>query len=250
MPRRLFARRGPNQSVIDVGFLEDGRALALAVEPPFVSGRELDTGREWWRFQPATPLPGTSLAILPTGQIRLDYSDQRVYLDAATGRLVGSFLFPEGIPCWSGPVPPPVVFTAEGLVTSGGPTDSLVLAPKLRRAAPCSVSVDGPRLAFHASNGVVHIWDVSQRQELASRPIPDASDLIFTAHGLAVIRSRVIQVFGGPEGDFAVAIPRRGGSGMTRVLGRGNHLSPAGPLIVPARLTSNQAAPGKLRVAD
>src|SRR5260370_42540641 len=136
------------------------------------------------------------------------------------------------------------------MVPSSGPTDSPALAPKCGPGAPCSVSGEGKRVAFQDSNGVVHIWDVSQRQELASRPIPDASDLIFTAHGLAVIRSRVIQVFGGPEGDFAVAIPRRGGSGMTRVLGRGNNVSPDGHLIVTARLTSNQAAPGKLRVAD
>jgi tRNA A-37 threonylcarbamoyl transferase component Bud32 len=240
MPRRLFARRGRNQSVSDIGFLKDGRALALAVEPPFVIGRELDTGRELWRFQPAAPMPRASLAILSTGQIRLDAVDQRVYLDAAIGRLVGSFSF-GALPCWSGPVPPPVVFTAEGLATSVGPTESRVLSPKLGPGAPCSVSDDGQRVAYQDSNGVVHIWDPTRREEVASRPIPDASDLIFTAHGLAVIRSRAIQVFGGPEGDFAVAIPGRGGSGVTRVPGRGNNVSPDGHLLVTARLTSNQA---------
>src|SRR2546426_4214490 len=41
IPHRLFARRGADQSAVDVGFLEDGRALQLAVEPPFLIGREL-----------------------------------------------------------------------------------------------------------------------------------------------------------------------------------------------------------------
>jgi WD40 repeat protein/tRNA A-37 threonylcarbamoyl transferase component Bud32 len=240
IPHRLFARRGPDQSVVDVGFLKDGRALALAVEPPFVIGRELETGRELWRFQPAAPPPRTSLAILPTGQIQLNLGLRRVYLDAAAGRVVGSFSMGEAFPCWSGPVPPPVVFTAEGLVTSGA-TEPLVLSPKLGPKALCSVSDDGQRVAFQDSNGVVHFWDLTRRKELASRPIPDASELIFTGHGLAVIRTRAIQVFGGPEGDFAVAIPGRGGSGWNRVRGRGNNVSPDGHLLVTARLTSNQA---------
>ena len=241
MPHRLFARRGPAQSVIDVGFVQDGRALALAVEPPFVIGRELDTGRELWRFQPAAP-PAPTLAILPTGQIRLEVGDQRIYLDAATGRLVGSFSRFEVVPCRSGPVPPPVVFKADGLVTSGAPTESLVLSPKLDLRALCSVSDDGQRVAFQDSNGVVHFWDLTRREELASRPIPDASDLVFTAHGLAVIRAGAVQVFGGLEGDFAVAIPGRGGSRLLHVRGsRTNAVSPDGHLLVTARLTSNQA---------
>src|SRR5260370_15392099 len=154
MPQRLLGRRGRNQSVMDVGFLEDGGALALAVEPPFVIGRELDTGRELWRFQPAAPPTRTSSAILPTGQIQLNFGQQRVYLDAATGRVVRSFLLGQVLPCWSGPVPPPVVFTADDLVTSGGPTEPLVLSPKLGPRALCSVSDDGQRVAFQASNCV------------------------------------------------------------------------------------------------
>src|SRR5260370_3241608 len=193
MPRRLFTRRGPDQSVMDVGFLQDGRALALAIEPPFLIGRELDSGRELWRFQPAT----STWTIHQTGQIRLVFADRRIFLDAATGRLVGSFLLGKGSPCRKGPLPPPVVFTAEGLVTSGGPTEPLVLSPKLNANALCSVSDDGQRVAFQDSNKAVHLWDLARREELASRPIPDAVELIFTAHGLAVIRERAIEAFGG-----------------------------------------------------
>ena len=244
MPHRLFARRGPDHSVVDVGFLQDGRPLALAVEDPFVIGRELDSGRELWRFR--LDARGQAWAILPTGQIRLQVGDQRIYLDAATGRLIGSFLRNRGSPCKSGPVPPPVVFTAEGLVTSGGSTEPVVLSQKLDDRSLCSVSDDGQGVAFQDSNRVVHMWDLTKRQELASRPIPDASDLIFTAHGLAVIRSRTVEVFGGSERDFIVAIPGRGspmtgGGNPMRVAGRGNNVSPDGHLLVTARLTSNQA---------
>src|SRR6266851_5784601 len=240
MPHRLFAHRGVDQSVVDVGFLKDGRALAIAVEPPFVIGRELDTGRELWRFQSAAQTQ--TLSFLPTGQIRFDVArNQRVYLDAATGRLVGSFSFVEFFPCRSGPVPPPVAFTAKGLVTSGGATEPLVLSPELGPGVLCSVSDDGQRVAFQDSNGVVHLWDLTRREELANRHISDASDLIFTAHGLAVVRARAIQVFGGPEGDFAVAIPGRGGRGLVHVPGRGVSAPPDGHLLVTARVTANQA---------
>ncbi len=240
MPHRLFAHRGVDQSVVDVGFLKDGRALAIAVEPPFVIGRELDTGRELWRFQSAAQTQ--TLSFLPTGQIRFEVAgNQRVYLDAATGRLVGSFSLREAYPCRSGPVPPPVAFTAKGLVTSGGATEPLVLSPELGPGVLCSVSDDGQRVAFQDSNGVVHLWDLTRREELANRHISDASDLIFTAHGLAVVRARAIQVFGGPEGDFAVAIPGRRGRGVVVARGRGVSASPDGHLLVTARVTANQA---------
>jgi len=138
-------------------------------------------------------------------------------------------------------VPPPVVFTAEGLVTSGGPAGRLLLSPKLDATSLCTVSDGGQRVAFKDGNGVVHVWDPGRKAELSGRPVPDASELMFTAHGLAAIRARAIQVFGGPEGDFAVAIPGRGGNGLMGVLGRGNNVSPDGHLLVTARLTSNQA---------
>ncbi len=239
IPRRLFARRGPEQSVVDVGFLKDGRGLAVAIEFPFVIGRELETGRELWRFQPGAP--AQRLTVLPTGQVALFVNEQQFYLDAASGGLIASFLRGGVSMCPSGPVPSPVVFTAEGLVTSGGPAQRVVLSPKLDPRALCSVSNDGQRVAFQDSKGLVHFWDLTRKEELASRPIPDASELIFTAHGVAAIRARAIQVFGGSEGDFAVAIPGRGGNGIMRVRGRGNNVSPDGHLLVTARLTSNQA---------
>jgi len=238
-PHRLFARRGPSQSAMDVGFLPGGQAVAVALEPGFVIGRDLETGRELWRFQPvAGP---QRVIILGTGQVRLGIGDQQVYLDAASGRLLGSFVRGKGSPCWSASVPASVVVTVEGLVTAQPGAAAVLLSPKLDPRAPCAVSADGKQVAFRDSAGVVQLWDLERRAPIASRTVPDASDVMFTAHGVAVVRARSILVFGGPEGEFAVDIPGRGGNGIMPVRGRGNAVSPDGHLIATARLTSNQA---------
>jgi len=238
MPHRLFARRGPDRSSMDVAYLPDGRALVLAIEPPFVVGRELEGRRELWRFQP--PALPRELLVLPAGQVVLFANDQRTYLDAATGRMLATFRRGEVSPCVSGSVPPPVVLTAEGLVTSGA-SPAQMLAPKLSPSALCAVSDDGRRVAFKDGDGTVHLWDLVERKELVARGAPDASQILFTSHGLALIRARAIQVFGGVEGDFFVSIPGRGGNGLMAVRGRGNVVSPDGHLLLTTRLTSNQA---------
>jgi len=238
MPHRLFARRGADQSVIDVGYLRDGRALALSVEPPFLVGRELETGRELWRFE-ATPRPALT-NIQATGEVRVDMGDNLAYLDGATGKLLGNFRVGDASPCTVSPFPPPVLLKPEGLVLSG-PGEPVVLGPKLEPRAPCVVSPDGQRAAFRDAAGVVHLWDLPEGREVARRDAPDASDLLFTTHGLAVVRARAIQVFGGSEGDFVVAIPGRGGNGLMHVAGRANAVSPDGNLLVTNRLISNQA---------
>jgi serine/threonine protein kinase/WD40 repeat protein len=238
MPHRLFARRGADQSVIDVGYLHDGRALALSVEPPFLVGRELDSGKELWRFE-STPRSQFT-GIEGTGTVKVELGGSQTYLDAGTGELLGAFRSNEATPCPSSPFPPPALRKPEGLVSSG-PGEPVMLAPKFSPEGHCVVSPDGQRIAFRDAAGVVHLWDLRERRELATRNAPDASKLLFTAHGLAVVRARAIQVFGGTEGDFVIAIPGRGGNGLMTVGGRGIAVSPDGHLVVTSRLTSNQA---------
>src|SRR6267142_3773656 len=211
IPHRLFARRRADQSAVDVGFLPDGRAFQLAIEPPFLIARELEGGRELWRYQLFAAAQGAT--VQPTGQIRVLGGEQWIYLDGATGRVLASFVRARGSPCRGGSVP-----------------------------APCVFSRDGLRVAFQDSNAVVHLWDLVRSAEVASWHVPDGSDLLFTAQGLAVVRARSIQLLGGPEGDFGVAIPGGGTSGTMRYrLGRGNAVSPDGNLVITARLSSNQA---------
>jgi len=116
-----------------------------------------------------------------------------------------------------------------------------VLAPQLEPRARCVVSADGVHVGFSDASGVVHLWNLRDRKEIARRDAPDASDLLFTSHGLAIVRARAIQVFGGSEGDFVVGIPGRGGNGLMALAGRANAVSPDGNLVVTNRLTSNQA---------
>ena len=238
MPHRVFARRGADDSVLDVGFLRNGLALTLAAEPPFVVGRDLEGGRELWRFE----VPG-SLAeakFWQAGQVELILGDRRIVLDAANGRLLETFVRGEELPCGSGSSPPRVLFRAEGLVSTVGP-EPLLISPKLEPRSPCVVSDDGRQVAFLEASGLVHLWDLVERKELGTRAAPDTSQLLFTGHGLAILRTRAIQLFGGEEGDFSVAIPGRGGNGLMAVGGRGNAVSPDGNLLLISRLTSNQA---------
>jgi serine/threonine protein kinase/WD40 repeat protein len=238
MPHRLFAWRGPDDSVVDVGFLRNGVVVTVAVESPFVVGRELETGRELWRFELPGPLAEANIS--RADQVELNLGDRRVILDAANGRLLQTFVRGEELPCGSGSSPSRVLFRPEGLVSTVGP-EPLLLSPKLEPRWPCVVSDDGRQAAFLEATGVVHLWDLVERKELGTRAAPDTSRLLFTAHGLAILRARAIQVFGGEEGDFSVAIPGRGGNGLMAVGGRGNTVSPDGNLLVISRLTSNQA---------
>src|SRR5262249_32515327 len=55
--------------------------------------------------------------------------------------------------------------------------------------------------------------------ELAARIAPDLREMLFTGHGLALVRPSTVDVFGGAEGDFSVDIPRGSGTSTRRRLG-------------------------------
>src|SRR5260370_38896826 len=108
MPRRLFARRGRNQSVSDIGFLKDGRALALAVEPPFVIGRELETGRELWRVHPPRSRPPRPFAPFPARQNPPPPGAQNSSPHLPDGPFLGCVPFGAALPPSSEPLPTPL----------------------------------------------------------------------------------------------------------------------------------------------
>jgi WD40 repeat protein len=105
----------------------------------------------------------------------------------------------------------------------------------------CAVSADGRQLAFRDLEGVVHLWDLEESKEVTSRLLRDASQLFFTAHGIAAVRGRSVQMFGGKEGDFSVTLPGRESSPATPVAISANMVSPDGHRLVIARLTASQA---------
>ena len=49
--RRLFSRRGPAGSFLDVGELADGRLITLGQQGSFLVASELETGRELWKTE-------------------------------------------------------------------------------------------------------------------------------------------------------------------------------------------------------
>src|SRR5262249_22667629 len=89
MPRRVLARTGPARSFVDVGYLPDGRAVTIAVEPRHVVVRDVDGGRELWRVEQVDRLDAATL--VAGGQVRLWSANAVRYLDGATGKLVATF---------------------------------------------------------------------------------------------------------------------------------------------------------------
>jgi WD40 repeat protein/tRNA A-37 threonylcarbamoyl transferase component Bud32 len=236
MPQRLYFRQGEPQSMLDVGFTASGRGLVLGLQDLFVVARDLSSGQEVWRYRlPAKPDYFTAA----DGQIMAIASGRRLYLDLEDGHLKAAFERSTGLPCNHGPLPPPVLRTAAGIVTNGGEEKPLVLSSG--GDFKCTVSNDARQVAFQSQDGVVHVWDLIERKELVSSLIPDASEMVFTAHGLAVVGTRALHVFGGNEGSFTVAIPRSGGNGLMNLDGRQESVSPDGHLVVVGRLSANQA---------
>jgi len=149
--------------------------------------------------------------------------------------------FPRGQPtlCPSAPVPSRVRFTAPpagdwSLIVPQPSGEPIVLLPAMAGAGTplCAVAPDGAQVAALDAAGVVHLWDLNQGAEIASRSAPNATALLVTAHGVAVVRGRTLQVFGAGDGDFFVALPSRGDTAVA---------SPDGHRLVIARQTSNQA---------
>src|SRR5262249_10129386 len=109
-------------------------------------------------------------------------------------------------------------------------------------SAPCAVSPAGDRVAIRDQAGVVRLYELPSGREITSRPAPDAQALIFTAHGVAVVRSASLQLFGGSEGDFSVELPGRVGSDYTSAeVNRVIAVSPDGHRVVVDSPTLNRA---------
>ena len=249
MPRRVLSRSGPERAFDDVGYLPDGRELVVGLEPPWVVGREVESGRELWRVEPAGRVDAVSL--VAKGQVRVVTGRRSEFLDGATGEKLANLA--EGdLPCQREAAASRVRRRVDAagapevvVDTPGG--EPRVLPLRMRRSSAavngeCAVSPAGDRAAVLDTDGIVHVFDLAPFQEIARRPAPDAGRLLFTAHGLAVVRSRSIEVFGGDRGEFFVAMPGRGGNGLVDAhRGGGATVSPDGHLLVVPRLTASQA---------
>jgi dipeptidyl aminopeptidase/acylaminoacyl peptidase len=219
---RVAVRRGPPGAYLDVGPLADGRLITIGRQERVLVGSDLETGKELWRSE--LPSGAQAISLQPRQLVSMVSTSPgapllaltgRTFLDAASGRFLGSFDKAEGIPCSRTPFPPPVLVSSAGLVTSPKEgAESTVLSATVDREYKCIVTDDGRQVAFDDSKGAVHLWSLVDRREVAVRLAPDVREMIFTAHGLALVRPTIIQVFGGTEGDFFVEIPRGTGTSV------------------------------------
>ncbi|HET9157262.1 MAG TPA: WD40 repeat domain-containing protein, partial [Myxococcaceae bacterium] len=217
---RASLRRGPPGAFVDVGPGADGRLITLGRRNGVLIGSDLGTEKELWRAE--LPESASTISLKPRQLVSMLSASPRnptltlngrTLLDAATGKFLASLDADEGIPCLRTPFPPPVLVSSAGLVTApvegSRPT---VLSATVERESSCIVSDDGREVAFDDARGSVHLWNLVDRKELAARYAPDVREMIFTTHGLALVRPTVIHVFGGPEGDFLVDIPKGSGT--------------------------------------
>jgi hypothetical protein len=219
---RVAVRRGPPGAYLDVGPLADGRLITIGRRDRILVGSDLETGKELWRSE--LPSGAQAISLRPRQLVAMRSTSPgsplltltgRTFLDAASGRFLGSFDAVEGIPCSRTPFPPPVLVSSAGLIISPKEdAESTVLSATVDREYQCIVSDDGRQVAFDDSKGFIHLWGLVDRREVAARVSPDVREMIFTAHGLALIRPTSIHIFGGSEGDFFVEIPRGSGTSV------------------------------------
>ena len=213
--RQLFSRRAPPGSFIDVGALADGRMISLGRQGRYLVGSDVGTGQELWRAE--LPENAQGFTLRPNHLVNLAVATtKRMVFDVATGLVLGTFDSVEGLPCRDSPVPPPVVLTSVGLATTNELGPRRLLGTAVDDDWKCVVSDDGSQVAFDDGRGAVHLWSITDRRELAVRVAPDVRELLFTGHGLAIIRASSIDVFGGGEGDFSVDVPRGSGTSTRR----------------------------------
>ncbi|HTS79435.1 MAG TPA: WD40 repeat domain-containing serine/threonine protein kinase [Myxococcaceae bacterium] len=227
MPERGSALTGGPGAFTDVDVLSDGTVVALEARPNLARLYDVASGRSFWTAHMEEPIQS---ARITSGTVRLLSGHVVHILDEHTGqeRFTSDTnlekLCSNGPPTRRGRVDRPGVLHVEGV--EGPPVEVA-----MRDA--CAISQDGARMAVRDLQGLVRLWDLDARREITSRPAPDAQDIIFTAHGVALVRSESLQLFGGPEGDFSVELPGRSASGFANApAGRGLVVSADGHRVV------------------
>ena len=237
MPERGSALTGGPGAFTDVDVLPDGTALALETRENLARLYDAATGRSLWTAQMAEPI---QRARITSGAVRLLSGHVEHILDEHTG--AGALhLGRRRENRFAGTVPPraAVASSVPASFTSRGRRARASRSTLVMRAPFPGTALDWPS---GICQGLVHLWDLDARREITSRPAPDAQDIVFTAHGVALVRSGSLQLFGGPEGDFSVEVPGRSASGFAFVAaGRGLAVSPDGHRVVVDSPSLNRA---------
>ncbi|HET6984518.1 MAG TPA: serine/threonine-protein kinase, partial [Myxococcaceae bacterium] len=201
----VLARQGAPGSFIDVDVLPDGRVVVLGVTGSGVEVRELDGGKVLWSREAGQV---AAAVFLPGSQVRLSVPSGYAFFDTASGRPLASFeLETDGRPC-PGPSPSPVaVSAAQQLIARREGQPSRVLASGVTTFYPwCAVSADGQQVAYVDQSGGVHLLAVADGRTLGEATGTVLRNLVFSGHGLVVVRQGSLDVLGGPEGSFSIAL--------------------------------------------
>ena len=206
MPERGSVLSGPPGAFTDVDVLPDGTLVSLESREDTARIYEVATGRTMWSARLPEPV---NRARITGGAVRVTFGHLTRVLDLVTGQERFTSDLKDEWLCWSG-TPTPRARISKGVLLVEGAE----VRPEVALNAPCVISPEGDRLAFKDQGGIVRLWDMKSGRELSSRPAPDAQEIAFTAHGVALVRSGSLQLFGGAEGDFSMELPGRSASGF------------------------------------
>ncbi|HET6984088.1 MAG TPA: WD40 repeat domain-containing protein, partial [Myxococcaceae bacterium] len=236
MPERGSVLTGGPGAFTDVDVLSEGTLVALETRANLARLYDPSSGQSLWTAKMEEPIQS---ARITSGAIRLLSGHLSHVLDEHTGQELFIVDGDRESICRNGPATRRVRIQRPGVLYIEGADDPRI---EVYPRDPCAISQEGNRLAIRDLQGVVHLWDLDARREITSRPAPDAQDIIFTAHGVALVRSGSLQLFGGPEGDFSVEVPGRSASGFGNVpAGRGLAVSPDGHRVVVDSPSLNRA---------
>jgi tRNA A-37 threonylcarbamoyl transferase component Bud32 len=202
---RVLAMEGPPGSFTDVGALPDGRILILGVTGDRVEVRELESRKVLWSRDSESL---NFARFLPGGTLRLSLPDGWAFFDAVTGKEFGRLAFATGERPCPGPYPTAVTVLGHRLIARREGQTPLTLASDVTSNLPwCAVSDDGQRVAYVDTSGGVHLLSVASGEKLGERAGTGLRTLVFSSHGLVIVRQGWLDVLGGPEGEFSIALP-------------------------------------------
>src|SRR5262249_30095959 len=122
-----------------------------------------------------------------------------------------------------------------------GPADAVLATGVTSYKPVCAVSNDGRQLAWRDTRDRVHLVSLPDGRALAERPGKGVRNLLFSRHGLILVRQGWIDSLGAPEGDFAVPLGEPAFTLDYTAAPGGSAVSLDGELVVISRLGSNRA---------
>ena len=213
LPQRESTHTGSPGAFSDVDVLPDGTVVALETRDNTARLYAVATGRTLWTVEGADRIRDARIS---SGAVRLFTGRSIRVLDEHTGKERFTSDPEHETLCRNGPPTPAGRVERSSVLREGaeGPFIQGALGE------PCAVSSEGNRMAIRDPKGVVHLWDLDQKREITSRAVPDTQEIVFTAHGVALVRVGSLQLFGGPDGDYSIDLPGRSVYGSVYAPGR------------------------------